>query len=75
MARMRAFDTPFFEPAWRRWAIVAVGLILGLAVFMVGYSYVGTVLCAAFFWLGYELLVVYDDDVGRPRKSPGEDRP
>lgn len=73
MARMRAVDRPFFEPAWRRWAIVAGGLLGGLVVFFLGYSYVGTAVCAVFFWLGYELLVVFNDDTGRRRKPPVED--
>lgn len=68
MARIAALRTPFFEPKWRRVLIVTVGLLLGLILFFFGLAYTGTVLCAASFWLGYELLVVYNVDTGRREK-------
>lgn len=71
MARFQAFEAPFFASVWRRAVLVAGGLILGLVVFLFGFSYTGTAICAVFFWLGYELLVVFDNDVGRVRKQPG----
>lgn len=68
MARLTALETPFLAPAWRRIAVVMLGLVIGLVLFAFGLSYTGTVLCGTFFWLGYELLVVYDVDTGRRRK-------
>ena len=74
MARMEAFETPFFAPRWRRLAIVLAMLLAGLALYILGFAYTGLVLCAAAFWLGYELLVIYDIDTGRPKDRGGSHR-
>lgn len=75
MSRMEAFEKPFFEPLWRRIALVATGLVLGLVLFAFGFSATGLVLCASAFWLGYELLIVFDVDTGRRKKQPEREAP
>lgn len=69
MPRMDAFEKPFFEPLWRRFLIVVVGLLVGLFVFAAGFAATGTILCGAAFWIGYELLVVFNVDTGRDTRG------
>jgi hypothetical protein len=64
MRSILSLKHPFFAPAWRRVAIVVALLLAGLVIFLLGASLLGTVICAAAFWLGYELLVTFDPNDG-----------